>query len=507
MSAPTVVILAAGQGTRMRSEVPKVLHELCGLPMGVWPVRAALAAGAGRVVVVDSPARPLATVLPEGVELVVQPEPNGTGGAVIAAAGAIDAGAPVVVLSGDVPLVSAAAITELVAAHEAGGTVLESGGAAGGEAGGVGGAAGGEARGVGGAAATMATTVLDDPSGYGRVVRDARGAVAKVVETKAPGDASAAELEIREVNTGVYVFDGAALLAVLPRLTADNAQGEYYLPQALDLLRAGGAAIAAHVVDDPGLVLGVNDRVALAEVRALAQRAILERHMRAGVGIVDPASTWIDVDVEIGRDARIEPGTSLRGTTVVGAGATVGPHTTAIDSRIGDGASVRVSWLQDAEVGERASVGPFAYLRPGAVLREGAKAGTFVEVKNSDIGAGAKIPHLSYIGDADVGAGSNLGAGTITANYDGRAKHRTTIGERVRGGVDTAFVAPVNVGDDAYTAAGSVITEDVPPGALGVARARQQNREGYARRREGERAPAEDAPAEPRRGPLHSEGR
>ncbi|HSZ69557.1 MAG TPA: bifunctional UDP-N-acetylglucosamine diphosphorylase/glucosamine-1-phosphate N-acetyltransferase GlmU [Solirubrobacteraceae bacterium] len=464
MSAPTVVILAAGQGTRMRSDVPKVLHELCGLPMGLWPVRAALAAGAGRVVVVDSPARPLQAVLPEGVELVVQPEPNGTGGAVVAAAGAIDAGAPVVVLSGDVPLVSAEAIAELVAAHEAGGA----------------------AAGSGGAAATMATTALTDPSGYGRVVRDAQGAVAKVVETKAPGDASAAELEIREVNTGIYVFDGAALLGVLPRLTADNAQGEYYLPQALDLLRADGARIAAHVVDDPALVLGVNDRVALAEVRTLAQRAILERHMRAGVGIVDPASTWIDVDVEIGRDARIEPGCSLRGVSAVGAGATVGPHTTAIDSRIGARASVRVSWLHEAEVGEGASVGPFAYLRPGALLREGAKAGTFVEVKNSDIGAGAKIPHLSYIGDADVGAGANLGAGTITANYDGRAKHRTTIGARVRGGVDTAFVAPVSVGDDAYTAAGSVITEDVPAGALGVARERQRNIEGYAERRDGE---------------------
>jgi bifunctional UDP-N-acetylglucosamine pyrophosphorylase/glucosamine-1-phosphate N-acetyltransferase len=454
MSAPTVVILAAGQGTRMRSDLPKVLHELCGLPMCLWPVRAALRAGAGHVVVVDSPARALAEVMPEGVQLVVQPESNGTGGAVIAAADAIDPGAPVVVLSGDVPLVSAEAIAELLAAHEAGD-----------------------------AAATMASTVLADPSGYGRVVRDANGAVAKVVETKAPGDASAAELEIREVNTGIYAFDGAALLGVLGRLTAENAQREYYLPQALDLLRADGARVAAHVVDDPALVLGVNDRVALAHVRALAQRAILERHMRAGVGIVDPASTWIDIDVEIGRDARIEPGCSLRGASVVGEGATVGPHTTAIDSHIGARASVRISWLERAEVGERVSVGPFAYLRPGALLREGAKAGTFVEIKNSDIGAGAKIPHLSYIGDADVGAGSNLGAGTITANYDGHAKHRTTIGARVRGGVDTAFVAPVSVGDDAYTAAGSVIVEDVPPGALGVARSRQQNREGYAQRR------------------------
>jgi bifunctional UDP-N-acetylglucosamine pyrophosphorylase / glucosamine-1-phosphate N-acetyltransferase len=455
MTAPTVVVLAAGQGTRMRSDVPKVLHELCGRPMGLWPVAAALQAGAGKVVVVDSPARPLAEVLPEGVELVVQPQPNGTGGAVIAAADAIAPEAPVVVLSGDVPLVSAEAIAELVAAHADGGAV-----------------------------ATMATTVLEDPSGYGRVVRDAHGAVARVVETKQAGDATAAELEIREVNTGIYVFAGEALLRALPRLSADNAQGELYLPQVLDLLRADGASVAAHAVDDPNLVLGVNDRVALAQVRALAQRAILERHMRAGVTIVDPASAWIDVDVRIGRDARIEPGTSLRGTTEVGAGAVVGPHTTAIDSHIRERASVRVAWLERAEVGAGASVGPFAYLRPGAVLREESKVGTFVEVKNSDIGARAKIPHLSYIGDADVGERSNLGAGTITANYDGHAKHRTTIGRRVRGGVDTAFVAPVSIGDDAYTAAGSVITEDVPPGALGVARARQQNREGYAERRE-----------------------
>jgi bifunctional UDP-N-acetylglucosamine pyrophosphorylase / glucosamine-1-phosphate N-acetyltransferase len=454
MNAPTVVVLAAGQGTRMRSDTPKVLHELCGRPMGLWPVVAALRAGAGRVVVVDAPGRPLAEVLPEGVELVVQPRSNGTGGAVVAAASMLTPDAPVVVLSGDVPLVSAEAIEGLVRAHR-----------------------------DGGGAATMATTVLEDPSGYGRVVRDARGAVERVVETKREGDATPAELEIREVNTGVYAFDGGALLGALPRLTADNAQGELYLPQALDLLRSDGLMVAAHVVRDPGLVLGVNDRVALAEVRALAQRAILEEHMRAGVTIVDPHSTWIDVDVQIDRDARIEPGTSLRGSTAVGPGATVGPHTTAIDSRIGAGANVRVAWLDRATVHEGASVGPFAYLRPGTVLGEGSKVGTFVEVKNSDIGAGAKIPHLSYIGDADVGEGSNLGAGTLTANYDGHAKHRTTIGKRVRGGVDTAFVAPVTVGDDAYTAAGSVIVDDVPPGALGVARARQRNVEGYAERR------------------------
>lgn len=452
-AAPTVVILAAGQGTRMRSSKPKVLHELCGLPMILWPVRAALAAGAGRVVVVDSPERPLQDVLPEGVELVVQPQSDGTGGAVRAAADAIDPQAPVVVLSGDVPLVSAEAIRDLVDAH------------------------------VGlGAVATMVTTVLADPRGYGRVVRGDDGSVLRVVETKTAGDATAQELEIREVNTGIYAFDGHALLLALPRLSADNAQGELYLPQALDILRAEGATIQAHLVQDDRLVLGVNDRVALAQVRAIAQQAICERHMRAGVTIVDPAQTVIDVDVEIGQDALIEPGSALKGATVVAPGALVGPHTTLLDSRIGEGACVRVSWLERAILHAGVTVGPFAYLRPGAELHEGSKAGTFVEIKNSQVGAHTKVPHLSYIGDADIGEDSNLGAGTITANYDGRAKHRTTIGSRVRGGVDTAFVAPVTVGDDAYTAAGSVITEDVPAGALAVARSRQHNVEGYSER-------------------------
>jgi bifunctional UDP-N-acetylglucosamine pyrophosphorylase/glucosamine-1-phosphate N-acetyltransferase len=444
VSDPTVLILAAGQGTRMRSATPKVLHDLCGLPMVLWPVRAALDAGAGKVVVVDSPARACAEVLPAGVELAVQPQSNGTGGAVQAAAEYVSADASVVVLSGDVPLVSAEAIRELVDAHAASG-----------------------------AAATMATAVLDDPSGYGRVVRDSGGAVARVVETKKAGDATAEELQIKEVNSGIYVFSGAALLDALPRLSAENAQQELYLPQALDLLRSDGHKIAAHVIEDEGLMLGVNDRVALARVRAIAQRTICERHMLAGVTIVDPASSRIDVDVQIGRDTTIEPFTSLLGAT-----------------RIGERCTVRCSYLLDSTLHDGVSVGPFAYLRPGATLRDGAKAGTFVEIKNSDIGAGTKIPHLSYIGDADVGEQTNLGAGTITANYDGHSKHRTTIGSRVKGGVDTSLVAPVTLGDDAYTAAGSVVTEDVPAGALGVARARQANVEGYSARRAREAADA-----------------
>jgi bifunctional UDP-N-acetylglucosamine pyrophosphorylase/glucosamine-1-phosphate N-acetyltransferase len=441
VSAPIVVILAAGQGTRMRSSIPKVLHELCGLPMVLWPVRAALAAGAERVLVVDGPARALAEVLPEGVELAVQERSDGTGGAAAAAVaalwnGAAPAAAPVVILSGDVPLIGSSAIDELVRAHAEGGNE-----------------------------ATMASSVLADPSGYGRVVRGADGAVERVVETKRPGDATPAEREIREVNTGVFVFDAPALARALPRLSSENAQGELYLPQALDVLRAEGAKVGAHVIDDEALVLGVNDRAALARVRAIAQRAIHERHMAAGVTIVDPRATVIDVDVEIGADSVIEPFTTIRGRT-----------------RIGERCTVRHSYLVDCVLEDGVGVGPFAYLRPGTILRAGTRVGTFVEVKNSDLGPAAKVPHLSYIGDADVGEGTNLGAATITANYDGRAKHRTSVGDRVRTGVDTTLVAPVSVGDDAYTGAGSVITEDVPAGALGIARERQRNVEGYAER-------------------------
>ena len=446
MAAPTVLILAAGQGTRMRSRTPKVLHELCGIPMVLWPVRAAQKAGAGRVIVVDSPERALGPLLPDGVELAVQEIPNGTGGAVLAAMAALngdgraaEAGgaAAVVVLSGDVPLVDAEAIGGLVAAHTAAG-----------------------------AAATMATTELEDPTGYGRVVRDASGAVERVVETKRPGDASEAERRIREVNTGIFAFSEQALRSTLPQLRGDNAQGELYLPQVLALLREAGERIEAHAVEDRRLVLGVNDRAALAQVRKLAQAAIHERHMLAGVTVLDPDATVIDVDVEIGEDTVIEPFTSIRGKT-----------------RIGCRCTVRHSYLVDCTLEDGVNVGPFAFLRPGTVLRDGSKAGTFVEVKNSDVGAGAKIPHLSYIGDAEIGAQSNLGAATITANYDGREKHRTSIGERVHTGVDTTLVAPVSVADDAYTGAGSVITEDVPAGALGIARERQSNVEGYAERR------------------------
>jgi bifunctional UDP-N-acetylglucosamine pyrophosphorylase/glucosamine-1-phosphate N-acetyltransferase len=450
MAELNVVILAAGQGTRMRSALPKVLHPVCGRPMVLWPVAAALAAGAERVVVVGGPDRALREVLPDGVELAVQERPRGTGDAVRAAAPHLDAGATVLVLSGDTPLVTADALRELVAGHERA-----------------------EAR------ATMATMVLDDPAGYGRVVRGADGSVERVVETKVAGDATEDELGIREVNTGIYAFSAGPLIHALGRISADNAQGEEYLPDVLPHL----APVHAHELGDPALALGVNDRVDLARVTALAQARIHAAHARNGVTIVAPAATLVDADVEIGRDTVIEPFTALRGATRIGGGCRIGPSATLTGAAVGDDAVVLHSVLDGCEVRAGASVGPFAYLRPGALLRDGSKAGTFVEIKNSDIGEGTKVPHLSYIGDADVGPGTNLGAATITANYDGRAKHRTTVGSGVRTSVDTTLVAPVTVGDGAYTAAGSVITEDVPPGALGVARARQTNVEGYAERR------------------------
>jgi bifunctional UDP-N-acetylglucosamine pyrophosphorylase/glucosamine-1-phosphate N-acetyltransferase len=326
---------------------------------------------------------------------------------------------------------------------------------------------------------------LDDPAEYGRVVRGPDGGVEHVAEAKGDGDASPEELAIREVNTGVYAFDGARLLDALERIRPDNAQGEYYLPDVLKVLRGDDHGVAAHLVDDPAIVLGINDRVDLAKVRRLAQDRILEAHMRAGVTIVDPATTLIDAGVTIGQDTEIEPGTYVRGATTIGERARVGPATTLVDMTIGDEVTIRHAYAIESEVHAGAGVGPFAYLRPGTVVREGARIGTFVEVKNSDVGAGAKVPHLSYLGDADVGEGSNLGAGTITANYDGFEKHRTTIGRNVHGGVDTSYVAPVEVGDDAWTAAGSTIVNDVPPGALGVARERQRNVEGYDERKSG----------------------
>jgi bifunctional UDP-N-acetylglucosamine pyrophosphorylase/glucosamine-1-phosphate N-acetyltransferase len=307
--------------------------------------------------------------------------------------------------------------------------------------------------------------------------------VLRVAEAKTAGDATPEELEIREVNTGVYAFDGGALIAALQMLDSDNAQGELYLPDVLPAMREAGRTVAAHPIGDPDLTHGVDDRTDLAYAHQVAQRRIHTQHMKSGVTIVDPASTTIDVTVTIGRDTTVEPYAQLRGDTRIGAGTLIGAMTTLIDSQVGDGVTILHSHLTQARVDDGATVGPFAYLRPDAHLHPKAKAGTFVEIKNSEIGPGTKVPHLSYIGDADIGEKTNIGAGNITANYDGKHKHRTTIGSNVRTSVHTSYVAPVTVGDNAYTGAGSVITDDVPEKALAIARARQKNIEGYADRK------------------------
>lgn len=447
-----MLILAAGHGTRMRSSLPKVLHPLCGRPLLLWPIEAAREAGAERIVVVLGPdSDEIQRALPPGVDVAIQAQADGTAGAVRAAGDQIAGSKHVMVLSGDHPLIDAAFLEELAKHH------LDSG-----------------------AAATVTTRELDDPGQYGRIIRGADGGVERIVETKAPGDATSEELAVKEINLGTYVFETELLLESLEKVRPDNSQGELYLGDVLPLMRAAGRGVSAHLAASDFAGLGINTRADLAEVSAIARRDILQRHMLAGVTVTDPASTFIEVDVRIGADTIVEPYTILRGRVEIGSGCRVGPMTTLIDCFVGTAASVVHSYLEGCEVLERCTVGPFAYIRPGTMLRDGAKAGSFVEIKNSDIGEGTKVPHLSYIGDADVGAGSNIGAGNLTANYDGKDKHRTVIGSDVRTGVDTAFVAPVTVGDNAYTAAGSVITEDVPEGALGVARSRQTNIEGYA---------------------------
>ena len=358
------------------------------------------------------------------------------------------------VLSGDHPLISAAIISSFLGAHASSG-----------------------------AAATMMTIELDDPGTYGRVVRDASGEIERVVEAKADGDASAEQLAIREINAGTYAFDAAPLAEALAGLSNDNAQGEYYLTDVFQALRDAGHSVAAHLADDFAVTMGVNNRAELAAAEAEARRRMLEEHMLAGVTIVDPGSTWIDAGVEIAADARIEPGTSLRGATAVGAGSVVGPLTTLIDSRLGENVAVPHSYLVECEVLDGCNVGPFAYLRPGAQLERAPRPAPSSRSRTRGSARAPRCPHLAYVGDADVGPGSNLGAGTITANYDGFRKHRTTIGKDVRIGVDTMLIAPVEVGDAAYTGAGAVIKMDVPEGALAVSENDQRNIEGYAARK------------------------
>jgi bifunctional UDP-N-acetylglucosamine pyrophosphorylase / glucosamine-1-phosphate N-acetyltransferase len=446
----TVLIMAAGQGTRMRSGTPKVLHRVCGKPMVEWVVDAARQAGAGQVVCVVRPGDGVAGGLPASAAVAEQREGEGTGAAVLAAREAVPAG-PVVVLSGDHPLVTPAQIAGLVDAHRRAA-----------------------------AGATLLTTDQLDPAGYGRIVRTEGGEVERIVETKYTEGVPLAELAIREVNLGTYVFEAPQVFDALDEVGLDN--GERFLTNVLPVLRGDGVKVIAHSTDDAAIALGINDRVGLMQAEALAQLRIVERHARQGVTFLHPGSVRVEAGVTIGADTVIGPGVSLLGETSLGGGCEVGPHTTLANCRVGERTAVMQSYAVEVEIQDDATIGPFSYLRPGTVVRHGAKVGSFVEVKNSDIGEGAKVPHLSYIGDAEVGERSNLGASTITANYDGRTKHRTKLGKSVKTGVHTSLVAPVDVGDRAYTGAGSVITGDVPEGALGIARAKQRNVEGYADR-------------------------
>jgi bifunctional UDP-N-acetylglucosamine pyrophosphorylase/glucosamine-1-phosphate N-acetyltransferase len=446
----TVLIMAAGRGTRMRSRTPKVLHRICGKPMVEWVVDAAREAGAGRVVCVVRPGDGVAEGLPDSVAVAEQREGEGTGAAVLSARDAVGEG-PVVVMSGDHPLVTPAQIAGLVHEHRRAG-----------------------------AGATLLTTDQLDPAGYGRVVRTEGGDVDRIVETKYTEGVPAAELYIREINLGTYVFEAPRLFDALDQVRLEN--GERYLTRVLPLLKSNGARVIAHPTGDAAIALGVNDRVGLMQAEELAQLRIVERHAREGVTFLHPGTVRVEAAVTIGADTTIGPGVSLLGETSVGGGCELGPHTTLANCSVGARAAVLHTYAVEAEIHDDAIIGPFTYLRPGTVVRAGAKVGTFVEVKNSDIGEGAKVPHLSYIGDADVGDRSNLGASTITANYDGRNKHRTKLGKSVKTGIHTSLVAPLDVGDRAYTGAGSVITGDVPEGALGIARSKQRNVEGYADR-------------------------
>ncbi|MEU5691659.1 bifunctional UDP-N-acetylglucosamine diphosphorylase/glucosamine-1-phosphate N-acetyltransferase GlmU [Actinosynnema sp. NPDC020468] len=453
----STIVLAAGEGTRMRSATPKVLHRVAGRTLVEHAVRAAagtdpdhlaVVVGHGRAAVAEH-LDTLSTALERKVVIAVQDEQKGTGHAVGCGLAELpaDLAGTVVVTYGDVPLLDADTLRALLAEHGARGNAV-----------------------------TVLTAVVPDPTGYGRIVRDADGSVAAIVEQK---DATDAQRAITEINSGVYAFDAAVLRDGLSRLSTDNAQGELYLTDVLTIARADGRPVGALATSDAWLVEGVNDRVQLARLGAELNRRIVEGWMRSGVTVVDPATTWLDADVRLERDVLVEPGVQLRAGTVVGEGAVVGPDTTLSGCVIGAGASVVRTHGTGAEIGAGASVGPFAYLRPGTSLGADGKIGTFVEVKNSTIGAHSKVPHLSYIGDTTVGEHSNIGAASVTVNYDGVRKHRTVIGSHARTGSDNMFVAPVTVGDGAYTGAGTVVRRDVPPGALAVSGGAQRNLEGW----------------------------
>lgn len=453
-----VIILAAGEGTRMKSATPKVLHAIGGRSLLGHAIAAARGLRPEHLAVVvrherDRVAAHITAIAPDAV-IADQDDVKGTGRACECG---LDALPPltgtVLVTYGDVPLLGTETLADMVAAHEAGGC-----------------------------AATVITAHVPDPTGYGRILRDADGAVAGIVEQR---DATPQQRRITEINSGIYAFDGVVLREALAAVGTDNAQGEKYLTDVLGIARAKGLSVRAHLIEDLWQTEGVNDRVQLARLGAELNRRVVEAHMRAGVTVVDPATTWIDTDVTIGPDTVLQPNCQLLGATTVGANAQIGPDCTIESCEIGEGATVRRSEAHHSVVGAGAAVGPFSYLRPGTVLGAKGKIGAFVETKNARIGAGAKVPHLTYCGDAEIGAGANIGAGTIFANYDGIEKHPTYVGEHSFVGSHTVLVAPVSVADGAYVAAGSTIVDPVPPGQLGLARARQVNLDGWVERRRG----------------------
>ena len=452
----TVVVLAAGEGKRMKSATPKVLHPLLGRTLVGHVLAAAEAARAEHTIVVvghkaDQVRAHLAEIAPAATP-VLQAEQNGTGHAVRIALEAVpDLAGTVVVLNGDVPLLRPETVEALIGAHESG------------EAG-----------------ATVLAAEVDDPAGLGRVIRDAAGRLERIVEER---DASPAERAVREVNAGIYAFDAVLLRAALSKLSTDNDQGEEYLTDVFGLLATDGHPVGVFVAPDAEETLGCNDRAELAGLRARLRDRVNKTWMRSGVSILDPATTWIDVTVTLAPDAEIDQNSRLSGATTVAAGAVIGPDTTLVDTEVGEGAEVLRTHSIGARIGAAATVGPFSYLRPGTVLGRKAKVGGFVETKNAELGDGAKVPHLSYVGDATIGPKSNIGAGTIFANYDGVNKHHTTVGEAAFVGSDTVLIAPVEIGPGAYVAAGSAIGGNVPAGHLGMTRAQQRNIEGWTERK------------------------
>ncbi|MEV0976718.1 bifunctional UDP-N-acetylglucosamine diphosphorylase/glucosamine-1-phosphate N-acetyltransferase GlmU [Streptomyces sp. NPDC049915] len=469
-----VVVLAAGEGTRMKSATPKVLHEICGRSLVGHVLASARQLDPENLVVVVGHAREkvaahLAETAP-GVRTAVQEQQNGTGHAVRMALQELGGGVEgtVVVVCGDTPLLTGDTLGRLAATHAADGNAV-----------------------------TVLTAEMPDATGYGRIVRDDSGAVTAIVEHK---DATETQREIREINSGVFAFDGALLADALKQVRTDNSQGEEYLTDVLGILREAGHRVGASVAGDHREIAGINNRVQLSQARRILNERLLTAAMLGGVTVIDPASTWVDVTVTFEQDVVVHPGTQLTGVTHLAEGAEVGPNSRLHDTRVGAGARVDNTVSDGAEVGPEASVGPFAYLRPGTRLGRKGKIGTYVETKNAEIGEGTKVPHLSYVGDATIGEYTNIGAASVFVNYDGEKKHHTTVGSHCRTGSDNMFVAPVTVGDGAYTAAGSVITKDVPPGSLAVARGQQRNIEGWvARKRPGSAAAkaAEAASREP----------